>query len=140
MPRGEKGKHFKPGQSGNLKGRPRTSPEEKVIRKLNRELFERIVNEFTGLDPEALKAKLKDPATPVLEVMVGSVIAKAIQTGDASRLEFLLTRMLGAPKQRIEHTGADGGPIRAAGPEALTDDQLNDRIRLLTQSADETTQ
>lgn len=91
---------FKPGQSGNPQGRPKGSLNSKtILKKWLSTMTER-----------------KNPITkqienmPVLEAATLSVIGKALQ-GDVYAFNSLIDRMEGKPNQRIEATGAEGGPI-----------------------------
>jgi len=95
-------KQFKPGQSGNPGGRPKLPEDVKEARQLNRVEFERIVNRHLWMTKAQLQEAIKDPAAPLIETMVGTLIAKAIQAGDHIRLEFILCRLIGKVQERIE--------------------------------------
>lgn len=82
---------FKKGQSGNLKGRPPKLPE------LDKLLAEVLGEEKNG----------KTSAETILKKLES--MAKA---GNLRAAEILLNRAYGMPKQRLEHTGEDGGPIK----------------------------
>ncbi len=93
---------FKPGQSGNPGGQAKLPDDIKEARKLNQIELERTVNKFLFADREALHAVIKAPETPMLELMVASIMAKAAQNGDQVRLEFILCRLIGKVQDRIE--------------------------------------
>jgi len=96
------GKRFKPGQSGNPGGKAKVPEDILKARKLNQLELERIVNQYLWLSAAELKARVQDPATPTMELMVASVIAEAVKKGDQQRLEFILCRMIGKVTERLE--------------------------------------
>ncbi len=87
-------KQWKPGQSGNPSG----------VRKgkLTRDEVETIMAKFARHSREQLQAVVQNPKTPMLEIMVASVMAKAAKDGDYSRLDFLLNRSIGKVKDMLE--------------------------------------
>lgn len=96
MARGKKtgGKNFEPGNKVG-KGRPPIPEDIKQARKLNQNEFERVANKFLYLTRDELKAALAQPTTTTIELMLGSIIAQAVQKGDHMRLEFMLNRLIG---------------------------------------------
>lgn len=87
-------KPFKPGQSGNPKGRPKELPELKT-------LLEDVVGE--------------DGAKEIIE----SLKVQA-RKGNVRAAEILLERMYGKTKQPIEHSGA----VEITNVKELTDEDL----------------
>ena len=82
---------FKKGQSGNPKGRPRKLPELDAL------LAAVLGEEKDGMTAaEAILKRLRQEAAK----------------GNIRAAEILLNRAYGMPKQRLEHTGEDGGPIK----------------------------
>lgn len=79
---------FKPGQTGNPKGRPRKSVEEKYLKAV-----------YSAIKPDELK-----------EIMV--MLARAAKRGDVQAAKLLLSYVVGMPVQKNEITGADGGTVR----------------------------
>jgi len=94
MPRGGKispTTEFKKGQSGNPKGRPRKLPELDAL------LAKVLGEEKDGMTAaEAILKRLRQEAAK----------------GNLRAAEILLNRAYGMPRQRLEHTGEDGGPIK----------------------------
>lgn len=81
------------GQSGNPAGRPKKLPE------LDKLLAEVLGEEKDGMTAaDAILKKLRQMATQ----------------GNLRAAEILLDRAYGKPKQALEHTGKDGGPIETA--------------------------
>ncbi len=97
MPRKQppKSSQFKPGQSGNPGGKIKLPEDIREARKLNQIELERTVNKLLFADRATIHESIKRPETPMLELMVASIMAKAAQTGDQARLEFILCRMIG---------------------------------------------
>ena len=94
MPRGGKispTTEFKKGQSGNPKGRPRKLPE-----------LDALLAEVLGEEKDGMTAA---------EAILKRLLQEAAK-GNLRAAEILLNRAYGMPRQRLEHTGEDGGPIK----------------------------
>ena len=96
------GKRFKPGQSGNPGGKVKIPDDIKEARKLTQLDLERVINSLLYLTKEALQAKIKDPQTPMIEMIAASIMAQAAVKGDHMRLDFILQRMIGKVKDQLE--------------------------------------
>jgi len=101
-----KGKPFKPGNSFG-KGRPKLPDDLAGVQKLTPDIVQRIFAKFAMMTSVEMQAALKNPEATMIEIMVGSVVAKAAKEGDQSRFNFLLDRMVGKVKDVVEHQGAD---------------------------------
>ncbi len=124
---------FQKGKSGNPGGRKRIPPDIERARHLTQVELERAINHYFFMDRIELKAALSDEKTPVLELIVGTIMAKAITAGDHQRLEFILGRMLPKLKERLEITIPGG-----VGLVAMTQEQRVaeiDRLRNLRELA-----
>lgn len=93
---------FKKGKSGNPGGRPKLPEELRKAKEMTKADFLDIATKFLKLTKEELQAKAKDPKTTAVELVVASVIAKCISTGDQKRINFLLEWMFG--KLTTSHT------------------------------------
>lgn len=104
MPRKPPPKHtqFKPGQSGNPGGKVKLPEDIREARKLNQHELERIINKYLYMDRESVKAAISNPATPMMELMVASIVAQAAQKGDHQRLDFVLNRLVGKVRDQID--------------------------------------
>ena len=89
MPRKPPPEHsrFKPGQSGNPGGMPKQL--------LTQDKVSSVLGKFCMMTREELAKIVENPKSPMLDVMVASVMARAAKDGDYSRLEFLLARSVG---------------------------------------------
>jgi hypothetical protein len=103
------GRPFKKGQSGNPSGRPKLPQDLLEAKKLTQIEFERIVNKYLFEGKQKLAQAAADPGTTVLELLIGSIIHKAVIEGDEKRMEFLLNRIVGKVTERIG--GPNGEPI-----------------------------
>jgi hypothetical protein len=131
MAKGRKtgGRNWQKGETGNPKGAPKTPEDVKALRRLNGPEFDRVANKFLFLTKAEIVRILNDAATPSLELIVASVIHKAIIEGDAKRLEYLLMRVIGKVAQPIQHAGPDGGPIAVREVTDLTPEERADRLK-----------
>ena len=135
MAKGKKtgGRNFKKGKSPNPSGRPPVSEEIKQIRTMNSKEMAVIGSRLLNLPRGQLKPIAEGKAGTVLEVIVARILFKAMQSGDEKRLEAVLNRVIGKAPDKIEFTGAGGGPIQALVDETseLTNDELEQRIERL---------
>jgi len=93
---------FKPGESGNPKGRLPMSPELRAIKALSPGYVKKIISKLTQMDPKTLMAWVElsvagQTVEPMnnLEMMLASIINKAVSEGDQGKLNFLLDRTIG---------------------------------------------
>src|SRR5687768_11480074 len=112
MAKGKKtgGRDLKKGETANPNGRPRLPEDIKEARALNKIELERILNKYLYLSRAELNAELAKPNTPAIELTVGKILSEALKRGDERRLDFILTRVVGAVKRVHEHSGPDGKP------------------------------
>lgn len=93
---------FKKGQSGNPSGRPKMPRELLEAKRLTQAKFIELTNKYLHKTKEEIAASAKDPATPALEIMIASIIGRAITQGDHQRLNFILDRMVGKVADKVE--------------------------------------
>lgn len=86
---------FQKGESGNPGGRPKAPADILAVRRLTQVEFTILVNQFLGKTKAELKALETDPVMTGLDLIVLSIIQKAINKGDTLRLDFLLNRIIG---------------------------------------------
>jgi len=87
---------WKPGYAPNPAGRVPMSPELKAIKKLSPGYLKLIIAKLARMTPQELILSAKDPGKlNNLEMMVASIVSRAIQDGDHSKLNFLLDRSIG---------------------------------------------
>ena len=107
MARGRKtgGKDFEKGHKGGP-GKPPTPPDIRASRALTREEFERVAYRLLFINQTDFQKIVKDPETPMFDLMMAAVIHKGVVEGDERRMDFLLSRLIGKVVQPI--SGPDG--------------------------------
>ncbi len=130
MAKGKKtgGKNFALGNCANPKGQGAVSPAVKAIRKITLQHIEEVADIILDGNIEKLKAMAADPNTSVLKVWIAKAAATGIQKGDLHSLDTILNRVLGKPKEKIEHTGDNGGAINFKAEIQIS---ISDRIAQL---------
>jgi len=96
-------KPFKPGESGNPRGRPRIRDNLKEVKLLSKTEMRRLIQKIVDMTPEELEVISKDKTVPALEMMLASVAYEAIRKGDQAKINFLLERTIGKVAERHEH-------------------------------------
>lgn len=114
-PKPPEGRRFKKGQSGNPSGRPKIPEDLKRASRLTADEFLGLCNKFLRMNLPDLLAVVGNPKQPntqssMLEMLVASIITKAVNEGDQRRLDFLLDRLLGKIVTPVSVQGEVGGP------------------------------
>ncbi len=91
---------WKPGQSGNPKGR--------APREAERDFLGLLAAAVSPKDWRAIAVKAVEQA----------------KRGNSEARKWLASYLIGLPVQRLEHSGPDGGPIVTRRAEDMTDDEL----------------
>lgn len=74
-------------------------------RRLTRVLYEEILHKYLHMSKRDLERIVSDPGdTPAIELLVISILAKALTGGDDKRGEFLIARLVGKVPDKIEIT------------------------------------
>ncbi len=103
-------------------GRPALPSDIKDARSLNRQEVERTINSFLYMNKVDIEKKLSDKTTTMLEALVGSIILKALATGDQNRMNFLIEQVLGSlPKNYNIRNYSE-----------LTDEAIDQKLKNLT--------
>ena len=100
-----KGHTFGKGNNANPKGRPKLPQELLEARKVSKQSFEEKLQTFLRMPMADLEEKMngyKKSGEVCLDMLVGSIIVKAIMEGCISRMNFLLNRM-GVNSEFAEH-------------------------------------
>lgn len=96
---------FKPGQSGNPKGRPSLPPEVKTLRKLTAEKLEEIADLILDGDRATLQSIANSYTDSAIRVAYARAALNAMQKGDLTQIEVILARLIGKVKDKVEHSG-----------------------------------
>lgn len=109
MARGFKtgGNNFKKGQSGNPNGS--ASKNISNARRLNKTLVTELLNKFINMPTNELLNFVTHNvkgggADPCIETLLATILVKAIQEGDHTRLNFIFDRLIGKVTDKVEHT------------------------------------
>lgn len=105
---------FKKGQSGNPEGGRKLPAELRAIAAITSEENQRTVAKYLRMDRDQLSVVMKNPKTPNFDMWICSIIATGMKSGDASKLELLLNRLIGKVKENVElvsHNIDHGPPI-----------------------------
>lgn len=111
---------FKPGQSGNPKGRPVLPPELRAIKILTPLELSAYVSKYAKMPAIEMKEAVLNPTLPMIELVIANIFMRAVEQGDYQRLAFLLDRAVGRPKEIITE------PDKF---ESMTNDDLINYIR-----------
>jgi len=98
---------WKPGKSGNPNGRPRIRDNLKEVKLMSKTEMRRLIQKIVDMTPQELIHLSKNMEVPALEMMLASVAVKAIQSGDQSKINFLLERTIGKVAEKHEHEMVD---------------------------------
>ena len=104
MSKGKNLKPFKPGQTGNPGGRPKTPADLLKARSMNRVECQRILNKLIYMDDDEFNDFMSHPSTSKFDRVIGRLIMEAEKYGDPGRINFLLDRLIGKVKDDIEVT------------------------------------
>lgn len=104
-------KPYPPGVSGNPAGRAKQF--------LTQDKIMSVIGKFADMTSAQLEEILKSPKSSMLEITVASILAKAAETGDYSRLEFLFSRSVGKVKEQLEVTAVKPYLIQRADGSVL---------------------
>ncbi|GAB3935317.1 DUF5681 domain-containing protein [Larkinella terrae] len=108
---------FPKGVSGNPSGRPKESKNRNTTARIWLDTEENVKNPITKEESRLTQE----------DIMTLAMIKKA-RGGDVGAYKALLDSAYGSPKQFIEHTGEDGGPMKFEDLSKLSDDELRQRL------------
>jgi len=89
---------YKPGQSGNITGRPKLPEHLRGIASLTQDEVTKLVSKYARMTREELQAAVASTTTPMVEIAIAAIFAQAAKHGDFARLAFLLDRAIGKVK------------------------------------------
>lgn len=95
------GKDFQKGQAGGP-GRPATPDDLKNVKKLSTNEMQALLAKYLRMSKGQLIALHKDPDVPAIDLLVMSIIQKAVVHGDHQRMNFLLDRTIGRVTDKVE--------------------------------------
>jgi hypothetical protein len=123
---------FKPGgPSGNPKGRPPITKEQRELRNLTIERYREIINLALNGNIAQLKEFIEDPDTPAIQVGVATCLLKGIKNGDVSVVEHFAARLVGKIPDVLKIDSNANVNLRASAVREATDEEVRERIRKL---------
>ena len=96
------GRPFKPGQSGNPKGRPVLLPEVKENRAVTLQLWTSTIRKYLECPKRELEAVRSDPDAKMIDAIICGHILQARNSPDPNKMEVILTRVFGKPKETMD--------------------------------------
>lgn len=103
---------FKPGDPRAVAAGKKSSralpPDVKEARALRAVEFESIINRYMDLDLAGVQAVMKNPSTPIKDLIVLKMVELALKNGDLPRVNFLLDRTIGPLQNSVKVDGTLG--------------------------------
>lgn len=136
-------KPWKPGQSGNPKGRPRDPAKEMLEAALGKKGARKFVR-LTKANKDDIDSILESATTDFLMFVAkwdgaityakGRALAllNDMKNGRTTTIDKLRERQYGKPVQKVELTGADGQPL--VQPKSMTQQEAQEFLRQLEQN------
>lgn len=104
-------KHIKPGQVLNPIGGQAHNPELRRLKQMTREELAEVGGLVVQQNISELEAVAKSKTHSALQVWFATIALEAIKQKQTGLMNALLDRIVGKIPEKIELTGADGGPL-----------------------------
>jgi len=102
---------WQPGESGNPKGAPIKLPDVHRFKSFNPQIVKHVISRVLAMDPADYKTWISKPMREGgpnnLELMVASVVNRAVRDGCYQRLDKLLERVIGKVREVEKDEMAD---------------------------------
>ena len=95
---------FKPGQSGNPKGRPKRAVSYLTGKGYKLTEINDTIQEMVGMNIAELKKVRESDNATILEKTIAEALKKGLEKGNLESIETLLNRVYGKPKQDYDIT------------------------------------
>jgi hypothetical protein len=102
-------KKFKPGVSGNPKGRPPEPAELRAIKNLTKAQLLEVLGMVTTMTLGQLEELANSKEATVLQSMVCGLAIQVMKKGDAHAFDVLMNRALGKVSDKVKHSGIPEG-------------------------------
>lgn len=97
---------WKPGESGNPKGRPKKPVLTMKVEGYKLAEINDTIQMMCSMTAEELKKIWDNPKSTILERTIASALKKSIEKGNLDSMETLLNRVYGKPKEKVDITTA----------------------------------
>lgn len=101
-PRKGPGKPFSKTNQPKVRGRTAVPKDLREAMELTKARLRGMINKHLWMTQHQLKTAMQNANTPMIELLVGSIIHKALVEGDQKRLDFILDRMIGKVKEEVD--------------------------------------
>ncbi len=98
---------FKPGVSGNPKGRPPLNPIQRALKELTVETYRKVIETVCTGNIDNLRQMVEDPRTSALQVGVATAFMKALKAGDYATIERIAERIVGKIPDELKVSSAN---------------------------------
>jgi hypothetical protein len=95
LPKAAEPYKFKPGVSGNPKGRPPLNPIQRALKNLTIQTYRDVIEEVCTGNLDNLKAIADNPKSSALQAGIAIAFAKALKAGDYATIERIAERIVG---------------------------------------------
>ncbi len=103
-----KGKTFKEDpERARMAGRKSRKPTAELnkLTNISANQFKETIFKYMYSSMGDLKKLLKDPKTDMIDLMIIKLMIKAVESGDVTRLNFILDRTIGKVQDKVEISG-----------------------------------
>jgi hypothetical protein len=104
MPRNIVPPRWKPGESGNPKGRPKKPVLQMKVQGYKLCEINDTIQLMCSMTADELKKIWENPQATILEKTIASALRKGIEKGNLDSVETLLNRVYGKPKEKVDIT------------------------------------
>jgi hypothetical protein len=104
MPRHVVEPRWKPGESGNPKGRPKKPVLTMKVEGYKLAEINDTIQMMCSMTMEELKKVWDNPKSTILERTIASALRKSIEKGNLDSMETLMNRVYGKPNEKLDIT------------------------------------
>jgi len=97
---------WKPGESGNPKGRPKKPVLQMKVEGYKLAEINDTIQMMCSMTAQELLKVWENPKATILERTIASALRKSIEKGNLDSVETLLNRVYGKPKEKVDITTA----------------------------------
>lgn len=123
-----RGKPFPKGKSGNPRGSSSRKRDLAKIARLTNAQIEQVGAAVLLGDTAQLQELARSQDSCVLQVWVASLVLNSLDKGCPQTFRILMERLCGKPRETVELSGKDGGPLSMEiASREMTEDEMRQR-------------